>query len=113
MDKKRYRAPFLTRMLPYLVCIIVFGLVLSLVVSGLSDASETADAEGIRIAKESIRKAVINCYATEGNYPPDYEYLTQHYGISVDERKYIIHYEIFASNIMPDITITTMEGQVM
>jgi len=109
MDKRNYKSSLPTRLAPYLISIAVFSLVLGLVLSGLRDAKITADLEGIRIAEESIRKAVINCYATEGRYPQDYEYLKQHYGLSVDENKFIIHYEIFACNIMPDITVSKIE----
>lgn len=112
MDKRKYKTSLSARIAPFLVCIVIFAAVLYFVLGGLSDASATADAEGIRIAEESILRSVINCYATEGNYPPDYEYLKDHYGLSVDESKYIIHYEIFASNIMPNITVDPIEKGV-
>lgn len=106
MDKKKYRTSFASRLAPFLVLVVIFGLILYMVLIGLRDANSAAGSEGIRIAEESIQRAVINCYAIEGNYPPDYEYLKQHYGLSVDEGKYIVHYEIFASNIMPNITVS-------
>ncbi|MCL1982090.1 MAG: hypothetical protein FWG53_03220 [Clostridiales bacterium] len=105
MDKKNYKAPIAKKLLSYLVLAAVFLLVLRFVTVGLTQAGETSSSEGLRIAEDSIRRAVVNCYASEGNYPPSYEYLKSHYGISVDESKYIVHYEIFASNIMPDITV--------
>ncbi|MCL1808344.1 MAG: hypothetical protein FWG42_01085 [Clostridiales bacterium] len=105
MDKKSYTPQVAKKLLTYLVLAAVFLLVLRFVLGGLAQTSETSSSEGLRIAEESIRRAVVNCYASEGNYPPSYEYLKDHYGISVDEGKYIVHYEIFASNIMPDITV--------
>ncbi len=50
-------------------------------------------------------RAVISCYATEGSYPESYEYLQKNYGVSINEDKYAVFYEAFASNMMPDITI--------
>ena len=38
-------------------------------------------------------------------YPPDYEYLKDNYGIRVDEEKYAVFYSVFASNMMPDVTV--------
>ena len=53
----------------------------------------------------SVRRAAVTCYAVEGIYPPDLDYLRQHYGIQVDEKHYDVFYEVFGSNIMPDITV--------
>ncbi len=55
--------------------------------------------------KEAIEKASIQCYALEGSYPPNLEYLEEHYGLVLDEEKYFYFYEIFASNIMPDVEV--------
>ena len=55
--------------------------------------------------EESVRRAAVTCYAVEGIYPPDLDYLRQHYGIQVDEKHYDVFYEVFGSNIMPDITV--------
>ncbi len=72
---------------------------------GLNSAVGTSRAEAKRIAEDSIRRAVLSCYALEGSYPETYEYLRDHYSLQIDEDKFIVHYEIFASNIMPDITV--------
>lgn len=55
--------------------------------------------------EETVMKYAIQCYASEGSYPPDLEYLSEHYGLILDYENYIYDYEIFASNIMPNITI--------
>ena len=61
--------------------------------------------EGRFRLEESIRRAAVTCYAVEGIYPPDLEYLQQHYGIQVDETRYDVFYEVFGSNMVPDITV--------
>ncbi|MEG1997772.1 MAG: hypothetical protein RR051_04955, partial [Clostridiales bacterium] len=50
-------------LLPLVGSLLVFALVSILVVVGLCNTKNTADSEGIRIAEESIRRAVICCYA--------------------------------------------------
>lgn len=55
--------------------------------------------------EEAIRRSVITCYATEGVYPPDFDYLKEKYGIMADESRYMIVYDVFAENLMPDITV--------
>ena len=96
-------------MTPYIIFALLFSFVLYFVLTGLSEAGGVSEAESQRIAENSITRAVINCYASEGKYPPSYEYIKKHYGISVDESKYIIHYMVFAENIMPDIAVIRIE----
>ena len=52
----------------------------------------------------ALRRSAVACYAAEGVYPPTLEYLTEHYGVQIED-EYIVFYEIFASNLMPDITV--------
>jgi hypothetical protein len=73
--------------------------------------AENGGTEAGRIAAENaVKRAALSCYAVEGAYPPDYKYLEAHYGIKVDSNRYIVHYEIFASNIMPDIAVFALGG---
>ena len=55
--------------------------------------------------EEAIRRSAVACYGAEGFYPPNMAYLTEHYGIDYDTDRYIVHYELFASNVMPDISV--------
>lgn len=61
--------------------------------------------EGRARLEDAIRRAAVSCYATEGIYPPDVDYLKDHYGLQVDEARYNVFYDVFASNLMPDITV--------
>lgn len=73
--------------------------------TGLHQVSVQTEDEARRLAEESIRRGAITCYALEGTYPPSYDYLKEYYGIQVDEERFAIFYDVFASNIMPDITV--------
>ena len=55
--------------------------------------------------EQVLHKTAAACYAAEGIYPPDLEYLEEHYGIQVDRDRYTVMYDVFASNLMPDITV--------
>jgi len=59
--------------------------------------------------EDSIRRTCVACYATEGVYPPDLAYLEEHYGIQIDRSRYAVFYEIFAENLMPEITVVSNE----
>ena len=55
--------------------------------------------------EDALRRAAVACYGAEGCYPPDADYLQAHYGIHYDTDRYLVHYEWFASNVMPEISV--------
>lgn len=61
--------------------------------------------QGAQQLEDAIRKAAVACYAAEGVYPPTLEYLQAHYGVQIMEDRYTVYYEIFADNLMPEITV--------
>ncbi len=71
--------------------------------------SGKAEAEGEETLRSAIARAVVQCYAIEGRYPPSVEYLEENYGIQIDRERYYVFYEGFASNVMPDITVISAE----
>lgn len=72
---------------------------------GLRQADTSSRAEGLRVLKEGILNAAVRCYAVEGSYPDDLSYLEERYGVFIDTTKYVVHYDVFASNMLPDITV--------
>lgn len=61
--------------------------------------------EGRRQLEDTLRRASVDCYATEGIYPPSLAYLEEHYGVQIDTKHYTVYYDAFAENLMPDITV--------
>ncbi|MDO5325111.1 MAG: hypothetical protein Q4G00_00170 [Clostridia bacterium] len=72
-------------------------------VNRISSAQETAETE---IVRNAVKNAALTCYAVEGAYPDDIEYLREHYRLAYDEERYLITYDAFASNMIPDIWVT-------
>ena len=85
--------------------LLLFIIVLLMMLYGFQNTAESSAQEQLRLTEESLRRAVVSCYALEGRYPADIDYLKEYYGLQLNEKKYIVHYEIFAENIMPDITV--------
>ena len=79
--------------------------VLVMFAAALDSLSDGRDAEDLRQLEEALRRSCAACYAAEGVYPPNLEYLEDHYGIRVDEERYAVFYSAFAENLMPDITV--------
>ena len=91
--------------LSLLLGLALFAVVAWASVQGMAAAGDAAGREGLQLAEQAVRQAAVTCYAVEGAYPESYEYLKEHYGVAVDESKYTVFYEIFASNLMPEITV--------
>lgn len=83
---------------------IFLGLLLFLSV-GIGNVSSLSEEESRRCLQDAVIRATVQCYALEGMYPPNVEYLEDHYGLSFDRERFIVHYEVFAGNILPDITV--------
>jgi len=110
MDKRKYKSSFVGKIFSRLGILIIFSMVLFFALTGFSDAQNASDVEGLRIAEESIWRAVISCFAAEGRYPPTFEYLQEHYGVTINEDRFIVHFNVFATNIMPDIVVLPRQG---
>lgn len=80
-----------------------------MVLYGLEQAERSSAAEGRRILEEGLRRAVITCYAIEGKYPDSLSYIVEHYGLSIDNAKYVVFYEIDASNVFPYLFVLENE----
>ena len=65
--------------------------------------------QSIELLRQSVRKAVVQCYAIEGAYPPDIDYLEKEYSLEYNHDKYYIDYEVFASNVMPNVEVYERE----
>ena len=72
---------------------------------GVSNLTEGQADEDKRQLEEVLRRSAVACYAAEGIYPPDLAYLEEHYGIQINEERYVVSYDALAENLMPDITV--------
>ena len=91
----------LKKLLPLMAAVLVLLVFLSAVTELEQDQHE----EGRAHLEDVLRKTAAACYAAEGIYPPNLDYMCQHYGITYDTEAYTVIYDAFASNLMPDITV--------
>ena len=101
MKKRSVWFPLLRGLLLPVVCVAVL-VFFSTALDSLNSGHEEED---LRQLEEALRRGCVACYAVEGVYPPNLDYLKEHYGIQVDEERYTVVYTAFAENLMPDITV--------
>ena len=73
----------------------------SLSVSGSRDLKD----EGAAALKSAVTQIALQCYVVEGFYPPSLSYLEENYGLRVNREDYYVVYEIFASNVPPNVQV--------
>jgi hypothetical protein len=88
-----------------ILAIVLFVGIMALFIIGVNAIAQTGEQEQLEAVQSAILKAVIQCYALEGQYPPNLDYLTGNYGLSIDREKFIVYYVYIASNLMPEITV--------
>lgn len=89
----------------FVVYILILAVALFLIVMAVSSFSDSANNEAKKVTEQAILNALITCYSIEGSYPPDISYLEQNYGVHIDHEKYIVDYQIFATNVLPDVAL--------
>ena len=87
-------------MLLFIICIL----------KGIYTVDGSTVDEQTKSLETAIRRSVVQCYVVEGTYPPDLDYLKEHYGITYDSNRYYVDYTAIGSNLMPDITIIPLNN---
>ena len=63
--------------------------------------------ESAAAIREAIRRSALQCYAVEGIYPPNLQYLEDNYGLQVNTKDFYVTYDAFASNLPPTVRVTS------
>jgi hypothetical protein len=88
-----------------IISLCVLALAILLILFLTRQVSDSVQREAEKIARDAIIRALITCYAAEGSYPSSLSYLERHYGVIIDHEKYIVNYGVFASNVVPEVTL--------
>ena len=74
----------------------------ALLISGITGKESSRE---LQMVRDAVKNAALTCYAVEGTYPAELEYLQENYHLSYNKERYIVYYDAFASNLMPDIKV--------
>lgn len=90
------------RVLLGVLAVVLVGFAFFSAVRNLDRDSSGAEREQL---EKIVRRTVAACYAAEGEYPADLKYLQDNYGLIIDGERYVVKYNAFAENMMPEITV--------
>ena len=89
----------------FIISIIFFFMIIAVFTLGTTLVADRTDAQEQKTLEQAISRGLIHCYSTEGSYPESLQDLKEHYGLYYDEDRFFVDYQVYGSNIMPDVTI--------
>ena len=92
--------------------ILIFVVLIIAFIFLVNTITTRGDGRELDIVRDAVKNAALTCYAVEGMYPDDLEYLRDHYNLSYNEERYHVFYEPLASNLMPSIKVAERGGKM-
>lgn len=80
-------------------------IIFAIIFFAIMKAEDANNSEGVRLLEEAILRAAIQSYAIEGQFPSDINHIIENFSIHIDKRKFFVHYEFFAANILPHVRV--------
>lgn len=90
--------------------ILVFLLFFVLFLQGIQSVSLVTEEKEMENIEKAVVQSAVFCYGTEGAYPESLSYLKEHYGLSYNEKKYVVRYEVIAKNLRPQVAVIRLTG---
>lgn len=99
---------------PYMtiLSVLCIATLLFFFVRAVDNIGKASDSEQTEILNRALTRSITACYALEGAYPPDIDYLTKHYGLTYDDTEYFIDYQYIGANLRPDVTIIKKDSSI-
>ena len=97
----------------YFIMLAIVGYIAVYAIFSMSGAAEPnyeKEQQMAQNAKSAIDRALVQCYALEGSYPADLDYIEHRYGIQLDKERFFYYFEVFGSNIMPDVIVIPLKA---
>ncbi len=105
MNRFDHQKPHIGRKFMSFLPIAAFLLLFLLFLRGVGTVSQTTLEKQQESLETALSRSISQCYAVEGAYPPSLEYLEEHYGLLYDKDVFFIDYQVFGSNILPDVRV--------
>lgn len=89
----------------WIVTLCIFALLLGCTMRNVGSVEQKTLLQRQENVRSATLHAAVACYSVEGVYPDNVEYLVEHYGLRYDTETFILQYDAFAENILPDIRV--------
>ena len=93
----------------YILPVCIFILMMVMLFYGVNSVTNATAQKEQESLKNAVVQSAVHCYSVEGAYPDSLDYLKKHYGITWDESKYKVTYEIIAKNIRPEVKVIPLQ----
>lgn len=90
--------------------VVVFALLVGFFLISLLTTTQRNDTHEREMMSDALRRAIVTCYAVEGKYPPNLDYIYENYGVRIDESRYVVFYDVIAANVMPSVDVIPIGG---
>ena len=93
------------RLIITIAAIALFVGILCWFLTAVNRTEAAASSQKLDALKHSVENSITLCYSIEGIYPESLDYLIENYGVRYDEAEYVVHYDCFAANVRPTVTV--------
>ena len=85
--------------------VVTIVLVFVLFVAAIGSVSDSTVDRQQESLETALNRAIAYCYAVEGSYPENLDYIKTHFGVTWDESSFYVDYRVQGGNIYPDVTV--------
>ena len=89
----------------WIVTLCIFALLLGFTMQRVGSVEQKTLLQRQENVRSAVLRAAVACYSVEGVYPADVAYLQENYGLRYDTDTFILQYDAFAENILPEIRV--------
>ncbi len=75
------------------------------------NAQSSMRSQALQSMRSAVMDAAVQCYVLEGAYPRSLAYLEENYGVQINHSRFIVSYEVYASNQTPEIAVFERQAQ--
>ena len=94
-----------------IIKLVTVVLVLALAVLLFGRVERVQGREETGIVSEAVKNAALTCYAVEGAYPKELDYLRERYQLAWDEDRYNVTYDYAGDNLFPDSYVSEVGAE--
>ena len=89
--------------------LLIGALIIYAFAAAVDGVSSQTDDKQVEFLQNAVRRCAVQCYAIEGCFPDDIQYLEENYTLIIDRSRYNAYYEYMGGNLIPQIWIVPVK----